>query len=312
MEYRTLGSTGLSVSAIGLGTWTMGGRWWGPANDADSIATIHTALDLGINLVDTADVYGFGRSEKLLGQALTTRRDDVVIASKVGLRWNNRGQIKNDLSREYILGAIDESLRRLRTDYLDLYQVHWPDPHTPVEETVEALTACVEAGKVRYLGASNLSPEQLLEYRKYGRVETLQPPLNLFERQAEVQLLPICLKENIGVLSYSALCRGLLTGKFKPDHVFHEKVRKGHPLFQGATFKRNVAIVDRLREMASDRQKTVGQLAVAWVLAHSAISTALCGARKPQQIEENVSAANCVLTDEELKRIEMILVNTQK
>ncbi|MFQ5640254.1 MAG: aldo/keto reductase [bacterium] len=310
MEYRTLGSTGLEVSAIGLGTWVMGGRWWGKANDDDSLATIRKALDLGINFFDTADVYGLGISEEILAKGLQNKRKDVFIATKVGLRWNNKGKITNDLSRAYILKAVDASLQRLQTDYIDLYQAHWPDPATPVTETVSALQECVAAGKVRYLGASNLSPEQLQEYRTHGAIETLQPPLNLFERHAEVQLLPICFKENVGVLSYGSLCRGLLTGKFKPGHVFHEPVRKSDSLFQGQTFKKNLAIVEQLQEIASECGKKVGQLAIAWVLAHSAITIALCGARVPAQIEENAGAADWSLSEDVLKRIETILAVT--
>lgn len=311
MEYRTLGSTGLKVSVVGLGCWAIGGGWWGPVNDSDSVATIHKAMDLGINFFDTADIYGFGHSEKILARALGERRKEVIVATKVGLRWNSKGQIKNDLSREYILKEVDESLKRLHTDYIDLYQAHWPAPNTPIEETVEALVTCVEAGKVRYIGASNLSPEQLAEYRKYGPIETLQPPLNLFERYAEVQLLPICYKENIGVLSYGTLCRGLLTAKFKPDHIFKDQVRARDPLFQGVTFQRNLAIVDRLKTMAEGNKRTVGQLAVAWVLAHPAISIALCGARHPDQIAESAGGVNWELTDEDLKRISKILATTE-
>ncbi|MFQ5754331.1 MAG: aldo/keto reductase [bacterium] len=311
MEYRTLGSTGLRVSVVGLGTWTMGGRWWGPAKDSDSVAAIQKALELGVNFIDTADVYGFGHSEKILGQTLGEQRKHVILATKVGIRWNNKGQLKNDLSREYILTALDESLKRLQTDYIDLYQAHWPDANTPVEETVATLMACVKSGKVRFIGASNLSPEQLAEYRKYGPIETLQPPLNLFERQAEVQLLPICYKENIGVLSYGTLCRGLLTGKFKSEDVFKEMVRKRDPLFNGATFKRNLTIIEKLKTIAQDHNKTVAQLAIAWVLAHPAIAIALCGVRNPAQIAENAGGANWTLTDEELKRIDKIMVQTE-
>jgi aryl-alcohol dehydrogenase-like predicted oxidoreductase len=310
MLYRTLGSTGLEVSAVGLGTWTMGGRWWGPANDEDSIATIRKAIELGVNLFDTADVYGFGHSEKILAEGLGDRRKDVLVATKVGLRWNNKGKVRNDLSRGHILKAVDQSLRRLQTDYIDLYQAHWPDPNTPVEETVETLKECVDVGKVRYLGASNLSRDQLTEFRKFGSIETLQPPLNLFERQAELQLLPECYKENVGVLIYSPLCRGLLTGKFKADHVFKETIRKHDPLFQGETFRRNVAVVSALNKMAHEQNRSTAQLAIAWVLAHSAVSVALCGGRRPEQVIDNAGAADWRLSDEDLKRIEEILVRT--
>ena len=288
----------------------MGGGWWGAANDDHSIATIRKALDLAINFFDTADVYGQGRSERLLAEALGNQRKEVFIATKVGLRWNNKGQIRNDLSADHILNAVDASLKRLQTEYIDLYQVHWPDPATPVEETMEALMKCLDAGKVRHLGASNLSPEQLAAFREFGPIETLQPPLNLFERQAEVQLLPICHKENIGVLAYGPLCRGLLSGKFRADHVFKESVRKRDPLFQGGNFRRNVAIVDELKVVAEENDRTVAQLAIAWVLAHSAMSVALCGARQEWQVEESSKAANWVLAEQELKRIDQILVNT--
>lgn len=311
MEYRTLGTTGLKASAIGLGTWAMGGRWWGEVDDSHSIAVIKKALELGVNFFDTADLYGFGHSEKILAEALGKERKNVIVASKVGLRWNNKGKIRHDLSPDYILQAVDASLARLQTDYIDLYQVHWPDPNTPIAKTAEALRKCVETGKVRYLGASNLSPEQLRKYREVCPIETLQPPLNLFERYAEVQLLPICLKENIGVISYSTLCRGLLSGRFKVGDELQEAVRKRDPLFNGATFGRNIAIVERLRDVAHGYNKTVAQLAIAWVLVHSSLAVALCGARKPHQVEENVGAANWQLSQDELQEIEKILVNTQ-
>lgn len=310
MKYQTLGNTDLNVSAIGLGTWSMGGRWWGDVDDAESLATIQRARELGINFFDTADIYGFGHSEKLLGQALAEHRKEVIIASKVGLRWNNKGKIRNDLSRSYILQEIDASLTRLNTDYIDLYQVHWPDPNTPVEETMAALTQCVDAGKVRHLGASNLTVAQLAEYRKYGDIVSLQPPLNLFERQAELQLLPTCLKERIGTLIYSPLCRGLLSGKFKPNQEISEPVRKRDPLFSGPTFEKNLRVVQRLGELASENEKSVAQLAVAWVLTHSAVTVALCGARKADQVAESAAAGDWRLDHHTLEEIEKSLVTT--
>ncbi len=307
MEYRVLGSTGLKVSAIGLGTWAMGGRWWGPTNDADSVAVIHKALDLGINLFDTADIYGFGHSEKLLRQALSGRRQDVIISTKVGLRWNNKGKVWHDLSPQHITRAVDASLDRLGTDYIDLYQVHWPDPKVPVEKTAAALNKCVEVGKVRCLGVSNLSPEQMAEYREYGRFETCQPPLNLFQRHAEVAVLPFCVQENMGVLSYSTLCRGLLSGRFKKDDEIKETVRKQDPLFGGEAYVRNLAVVQQLKEFAAAYGKTVAQLAVAWVLAHFGLTSALCGARREAQLEENVGAAGWRLRHEEIKKVDEIM-----
>jgi len=310
MNYRALGNTDLQVSTIGLGTWSMGGRWWGDVDDAQSVATIEKALELGINFFDTADIYGFGHSEKLLAQALGERRQGVIIATKGGLRWNNKGKIRNDLSREHILNAVDESLKRLNTDYIDLYQVHWPDPNTSVEETMAALNQCVEAGKVRHIGASNLTVGLLAEYRKYGEVVSLQPPLNLFERQAELQLLPTCFKENIAILIYSPLARGLLSGKFSANKEITEPVRKKDPFFSGDTFKRNLNIVENLNELAAEQQKSVAQLAIAWVLAHTPVTVALCGARKPNQIVESAQAAEWQLDSAVLEAIERTLVTT--
>lgn len=310
MKYKTLGATGLDVSVIGLGTWSMGGRWWGATDDQTATAAIEQALDLGINLVDTADVYGFGHSETLLGKALGPRRKNVVLATKVGLRWNNKGKVRHDLSPRHIAAAIDASLERLQTDTVDIYQAHWPDPETPIEATAEALLKCVEAGKVRFLGLSNHSPEQIAAFRGHGRFDVCQPPLNLFERHAEVGVLPYCFRENIGVLAYSPLCRGLLSGKFRPGQEYAESIRRNDPLFNGRALARNVAVVAKLREFAQGHERTVSQLAFAWALAHSGVTTALCGARKPGHFKENALAADWRLSYEQLREIDKILAET--
>ena len=308
---RLLGSTGCDVSAIGLGTWSMGGRWWGKPDDKQSVRTIQKAVDLGIHFFDTADFYGFGHSEELLAKALGKKRQDVFIATKVGLRWNRKGKIRHDLSREYIAQAVDASLQRLQTDVIDLYQIHWPDVGIPIEETAEALLACVQSGKVRFLGASNLSLRQLQAYRKLIPLAVLQPPLNLFERFAEVQLLPACHKENIGVVNYSTLCKGLLSGKFDVNTELKETVRRRDPLFNGRTFARNLKIVQRLNEYAANFDRTVTELAIAWVLAHPAISCALCGARRPEHLDDQVKAADWHLTHTDLQEIEKIVTQTE-
>ena len=310
MEFRTLGSTGLKVSAIGLGTWTMGGKWWGEVNDDESIAAIKKALDLGINFFDTADMYGFGRSEKVLAEALGDQRKEIILATKLGIRWNKKGKMKNDLSPQYVHQAVDASLERLQTDVIDLYQIHWPDPNTPLEATMGALNECVQAGKVRHLGVSNFTVELIEEARKFGSVETLQPQLNLFERYTEVQLLPYCFKKNIGVLGYSSLCRGLLSGRFKSGDKFDITVRKRDPLFKGEVFERNLRIIERLKEIAKGYNKTVAQLAIAWVLAHPAISVALCGARRPEQVEENIGGSNWQISTDDLYKMGQILITT--
>jgi len=308
---RLLGHTGCDVSTIGLGTWSMGGRWWGQPDDKQSVRTIQKAVDLGIHFFDTADFYGFGHSEELLAKALGKKRKDVFIATKVGLRWNKKGKIRHDLSREYIAKAVDASLQRLQTDVIDLYQIHWPDVDTPIEETAEALMKCVQSGKVKFLGASNLSLQQLEAYRKLIPLAVLQPPLNLFERNAEVQLLPVCHKENIGVVNYSTLCKGLLTGTFNVNSELKETVRRRDPLFNGKTFERNLRIIQRLKDYAANFERTVTELAIAWVLAHPAVSCALCGARRPEHLDDQIKAANWHLTHVDLQEIEKIVTQTE-
>ncbi len=311
MRYKKLGSTGLDVSVIGLGTWAMGGRWWGPTDDETAVAAINQAFSLGINLIDTADIYGFGHSESLLGEVLGSRRKNVILATKVGLRWNNKGKVRHDLSPEHIAMAIDASLKRLKTDYVDIYQVHWPDPEVPIEATAEALLECVESGKVRFLGFSNHAPKLMNEFRKHGQFDVCQPPLNLFERHAEVGVLPYCYKKNVGVLVYSPLCRGLLSGGFKVGQEFNESLRRNDPFFNGKVFERNLAVVAKLKEFAEEHNRTVSQLALAWILAHSGVTTALCGARKPEHFSENVGAADWKLSYAQLEQIEKILITSQ-
>jgi len=310
MQRVTLGKTGLNVARIGLGTWGMGGRWWGPVNDQQATLAIEEALDAGINFIDTADVYGFGHSETLLGKTLGARRKDIVLCSKVGLRWNNKGKVRHDLSPGHIFKAIDASLQRLQTDYLDVYFVHWPDPEVPVARTVAALQKCVEAGKVRHLGFSNLSAKEMSAYREFAEFSVCQPPLNLFERYAEVAMLPYCAQHNIGIATYSPLCRGLLAGGLSADDEIKESVRKRDPLFHGATFHRNMSIVAQLKELAAAHDATVAQLAIAWVLTHHGIHLAICGARKPGQLQENVKVAEMQLEHQLLRDIDAILTTT--
>jgi aryl-alcohol dehydrogenase-like predicted oxidoreductase len=288
----------------------MAGHWWGRPDDAASRATIQKALQLGINFVDTADVYGFGYSETLLATALGSSRHDVVIASKVGLRWNNKGKVRHDLTSRHIARAAEASLQRLKTDYIDIYQIHWPDPDAPLEGTMTALLKLRDAGKVRFIGASNFSPDQIAALQQYGPIHTLQPPLNLFERHAELRLLPYCCREHIAVIAYSPLCRGLLSGKFTADDVFVEAVRKRDPLFNGSSYQRNVRVVAALADIASESGKTVGQLALAWVLSHLGVDVALSGARQPAQIVASAAAAGWQLAPDIVRRIDSVLYST--
>ncbi|RKY89764.1 aldo/keto reductase [candidate division KSB1 bacterium] len=314
MEYRQLGQSDLKISTVGFGCWAMGKYGWGAdVDDNDSIRAVHRALELGINFFDTADIYGRGHSEEVLGKALGARRKDVIVATKVGNRWNpNRPEeVRVDLSREYILKAVDDSLRRLQTDYIDLYQIHRHDPNQPIAEIMATLVELVKQGKIRYIGTSNLSVPQLEEYLAHGPVVSIQPPLSLFVRHTEVQLLPFCQQHSVGVVVYSPLAMGLLTGKYsQPTKFPPNDFRANNFLFQGQTFKRNIAIVKALKDYAAEKNHTVAQLAVAWVLAHPAVTSAICGAKRPAQIEETAAASDWHLEESTLQDIDHIVFGT--
>lgn len=311
MEYRELGNTGLQASVIGLGTWVMGGWMWGGAEDRDSFTTIRRAIELGINLIDTAPIYGHGRSEELIGRALAESglRSRVILATKVGLEWNQeRTKVWRNSSQSRITCEVEESLKRLRTDVIDVYQVHWPDPSTPFEETMDALLQAQRQGKIRFIGVSNFSRDQIERCLKVGPVQIFQPPCNLFERGIEQEgLLRYCRDRRIGTLVYGPLCRGLLSGKYRGDETFGpDDVRAMDPKFKGERFRSYVACVDRLKEVAKRHHKTVGQLAVRWCLDQPGVTVALCGARRPAQIEENAGGAGWSLSaadQEEIGRI---------
>src|SRR5882757_5379003 len=221
MEFSNIADTGLTVSRVGLGTWAIGGWMWGGTDDEESIATIRAAVDRGVNLIDTAPAYGFGRSEEIVGRALADGRlrSRVVIATKTGLEWKD-GKVFRNASRRRILREVTDSLRRLRTDYIDIYQVHWPDPLVPIEETAEAMQTLFDQGKIRAIGVSNFSVTQIERFRRVAPLHVVQPPYNLFERGIEAELLPDCRENNIAMLGYGALCRGLLSGRMRPDTVF--------------------------------------------------------------------------------------------
>jgi len=314
MEYRSLGSTGLESSVIGLGTWVMGGWLWGGAEDRDSLAAIRRALELGINVIDTAPIYGHGRSEELVGQAVQDSglREKVILATKVGLNWNpEKTDVWRDSSQPRILQEIEDSLRRLRTDYIDMYQVHWPDPTIPCEETMECLMALRRQGKVRCIGLSNCDVPQIERCEKTGLVHVVQPPYNLFERGSEGRLLPFCRDRGIGTLIYGPLSRGLLTGKYRGDETFAlGDVRANDPKFTHPRFQKYLTCVGALKQVADRCGKTVGQLAIRWCLDQPGVSVALCGARRPEQIEESVGAAGWSLSGTDMAEIERIVTET--
>src|ERR1700730_8002396 len=287
METSAIAGTSLKVSPVAIGTWAIGGWMWGGTDEAESVATIRAALSHGINVIDTAPAYGFGRSEEIVGKAVAEGRlrNQVVIATKVGLEWKD-GSVFRNASRGRIMREIEDSLRRLRTDYIDVYQVHWPDPLVPIEETAAAMQTLFKQGKIRAIGVSNFSVEQMEQFRNVAPLHVLQSPYNLFEREVEAELLPYCRKNNIATLGYGALCRGLLSGRMRPATTFSgDDLRRADPKFQQPRFAQYLAAVRRLDQLAQERfGKHVIQLAVRWMLDQG-VTTALWGARHPDQLQ---------------------------
>jgi aryl-alcohol dehydrogenase-like predicted oxidoreductase len=303
--------TQLRVARVALGTWAMGGWMWGGTDESASVATIRAALEQGINLIDTAPVYGFGVSEEIVGQALGVAglRAHAVIATKVGLEWGD-GKIYRNATRARIMQEIDDSLRRLRTDYIDVYQVHWPDPLVPIEETAEAMRTLYEQGKIRAIGVSNFSVAQMERFRRVAPLHVLQSPYNLFERAIEGQILPYCRANNIATFGYGALCRGLLSGRMRPDTTFQgDDLRRIDPKFQPPRFAQYLDAVRRLDELAQRSfHRRVIHLAVRWMLDQG-ISVALWGARHPDQVQAALGVADWSLDSADRELIDRI-VNT--
>jgi aryl-alcohol dehydrogenase-like predicted oxidoreductase len=311
MRNIVLGRSGLDVSRVAFGTWQLGGDWGSFDEDA-AIGAIRHARELGVNLFDTAQAYGFGRSEEVLGKALRSEldrdRDSLVIATKGGI---NPGSARpRDARRDWLRSGVDDSLRTLGVDHIDLYQVHWPDSDTPAEETATALQELVDEGKIRHVGVSNYDAEQLAAFDKTRPVETLQPPYHLFRRDIEDSELTYTREHNVGVLAYSPLGSGLLTGQLTPDSTFdRDDWRSRSTAFRGETLRRNLAVVDRLAELAGSRGLSIGQLATAWVLAQPGVHVAIVGARSARNIENSLAAADVDLTEDDLAEIEKIVAD---
>jgi len=308
MEQISIGNSGLTTSRVGLGTWAIGGWMWGGTDEAQSIATIRAAVEQGITLIDTAPVYGFGRSEEIVGKALAGGlRDSVTIATKVGIAWRD-GEPYRDGRRQRIVEEIEAPLRRLRTDVIDLYQVHWPDLQTPLEETARALEDLLRQGKIRAIGVSNFSPRQMESFRAVATLGAVQPPYNLFERQIEADVLPYAAASGLTVLSYGALCRGLLSGRMRADTIFDEgDLRRVDPKFQGARFRRYIAAVGQLAALARGRfGRSVLALAVRWVLDQGP-TIALWGARSPEQLHAIREIEGWRIDDATKREIDSIL-----
>ncbi len=307
MRYRVLGSSGIKVSAIAFGAWAIGGPglWgWGAVDDSESIAALHRALDLGITLIDTADAYGAGHSEEVVGKALGGMRKDVVIATKFGIVVDEHGNEGADGSYGYVIKACEASLRRLKTDTIDLYQVHTPDDKTPLEETMGALNDLRRQGKIRAIGVSNFSVAQLEEAARHASLASDQPPYSLFNRSIEADVLPWCQEHGLAVLAYAPLAHGLLSGSYRRERTFPENDwRSRDPHFQGEEFGHNLQVVERLKGIAARSGHSVAQLAIAWVLGQSPNVIALAGARRADQIEGTAEAVDWTLTAEEVQAV---------
>jgi aryl-alcohol dehydrogenase-like predicted oxidoreductase len=312
MKLVEVPGTQLRVSRVALGTWAMGGWMWGGTDERESVATIWAALDQGMNLIDTAPVYGFGVSEEIVGRAITDAglRAHAIVATKVGLEWRD-GKVYRNATRARIMREIDDSLRRLRTDYVDIYQVHWPDPLVPIEETAEAMRALYEQGKIRAIGVSNFSVAQMERFRAVAPLHVLQAPYNLFERDIEAEILPYCHANNILTLGYGALCRGLLSGRMQPDTAFEgDDLRRVDPKFQPPRFAQYLNAVRELDQLAKGRfHRRVIHLAVRWMLDQG-IGVALWGGRHPDQLQAALEVEGWTLGAEALARVDQLLSET--
>jgi aryl-alcohol dehydrogenase-like predicted oxidoreductase len=307
LEIVPIPGTGLAVSRVALGTWAMGGWMWGGTDERESLATIRAALEQGINLIDTAPVYGFGVSEEMVGKAIEGRRSEAIIATKVGLEWRD-GKVTRNGTRQRIMTEVQESLRRLRTDYIDIYQVHWPDPLVPMEETAEAMHSLYQQGKIRAIGVSNFSVAQLRAFRDVAPLHVLQAPYNLFERGIEAEILPFCREQHIVTFGYGALCRGLLSGRMRIDSHFEgDDLRRVDPKFQPPRFAQYLSGVTQLDQLAQRQfNRRVIQLAVRWVLDQG-VSVALWGGRHPDQLDAALGLTDWSLDAATRERIDRIL-----
>ncbi|HLZ31146.1 MAG TPA: aldo/keto reductase [Chloroflexota bacterium] len=316
METRQFGTTGVEVSPITLGSWPMSGDRYGAIDDTEAVNTIRRAREQGITSFDTAPGYGTGHAEETLGAALAGAREGAVVTTKCGMVPGPGGRNARDSSRASMLREIDDSLRRLRTDQVDVYLVHWPDPKTPLEETMSTLDDIQRAGKTRLVGVSNFDVPLLERCLQLRSIDVVQVGYNLFDRRMEREVFPFCRAHHIGVMAYGSLAYGLLTGGFTADTTFDPTdwrsggVAFGQPILGGDNFRHNVELVNRLRdEVAAPMGLTVAQLALAWVLRNPVVTTAMVGARVPAEIEENVGAAQVHLTDDDAARIEALMAD---
>jgi aryl-alcohol dehydrogenase-like predicted oxidoreductase len=312
---RSIGRSGVQASAVGLGTWAIGGWMWGGTDEKQSIAAIHASLDAGVTLIDTAPAYGLGRSEEIVGKALRGRRDKAVIATKCGLVWHtDKGRhffdqdekpVHRYLGRDSIFHEVETSLARLGTDYIDLYITHWQDPTTPIEETVRALEDLRSSGKIRAVGASNLNAAELDAYIATGSLDAIQERFSMIDREIEKDLLPVARQNDVSTLSYSSLALGLLSGTIDPDRTFSgDDQRKDNPAFSVNNRLKAREFAEAIRPVARRHSASIAQTVIAWTLAQEGVTFALCGARNPEQALENAKAGTIRLGREDLSAID--------
>jgi aryl-alcohol dehydrogenase-like predicted oxidoreductase len=320
MQTRKLGNSDLHITPVGYGAWAVGGAgWqfgWGSQDDNDSISAIHRSLELGVNWIDTAAVYGLGHSEDVVARALRSWSGPrPYVFTKCGLRWDAKGSVKKVLSPDSIRREVEDSLRRLSLDTIDLYQIHWPpDPDSPeLEQGWSALASLQRQGKVGWIGVSNFSVQQLRRAQALAPVTSLQPPYSLVHREIEDQVLPYCLGAGIGAIVYSPMASGLLTGAMTRERAAQlprDDWRKSHPDFTEPNLSRNVALVERLREIAERHNRSAGEVAIAWTLHNPAVTGAIVGARNARQAEGVMRAGELRLTNEEVNKIETFFAET--
>jgi aryl-alcohol dehydrogenase-like predicted oxidoreductase len=318
MHFRPLGTTGLSVSAIGIGAWAIGGGGyafgWGPQDDRDSIAAIRASVEAGVNWIDTAPIYGLGHSEEVVARAIDGLEPRPYVFSKCGMVWNDSGEIRNHIKKDSIRLEIEASLRRLRLDAIDLYQIHWPEPGADIEEAWEILFQLRAEGKARHIGVSNFSAAQMQKIESIAPVETLQTPYSLIARQSETSTLQYAAARGIGVIAYSPMKSGLLSGTMTRERIAnlpHDDFRRTAPEFSEPRLSRNLALVELLRELGTDYGCAAGEVAIAWVLNNPSITGAIVGTRSAAQVSGIISAADIRLRPEDVKALDDFLARTR-
>jgi aryl-alcohol dehydrogenase-like predicted oxidoreductase len=311
MQTKRLGNSDLTITPIGIGAWAIGGGgWafaWGPQDDNESIAAIRAALDRGINWIDTAAVYGLGHSEEVVARALEGRSKKPYVFTKCERVWNEKGEIGKSLKADSIRREIEASLRRLRLDVIDLYQIHWPEPDADIEEGWSTVAKLKEEGKVRWIGVSNFNRAQLERAQRIAPITSLQPPYSMLTRDIEQEVLPYCLKNNIGVIVYSPMKSGLLSGAMTRERIAAmppDDFRQRTPHFQEPLLSRNLQLAELLREIGRPHARTSGEVAIAWTLRHPAVTAAIVGMRSPKQVDGVIGAAEFRLSEEEIAEIE--------